>query len=877
MPEIGQSVSHYRILDKLGAGGMGEVYRAQDTNLNRQVAIKALPDLFSGDPERLARFEREAQLLASLNHPNIAMIFGMERVERELLLVMELVEGPTLAELLEKGPLPVEEALEIGRRIAEGLEAAHEKGIIHRDLKPANIKITPEGNVKILDFGLAKALTGEAEATSATQSPTITEAMTRPGVILGTAAYMSPEQARGATVDKRADIWAFGVVLFEMLTGQTCFTGDTIPDILAAVVRAEPDWTKLPDGTPPRVRDMLRKCLAKDRKQRLRDIGDARLELEAALAPGASITAGIQAALPQVRRTGASRFERSAWALLLIILVAATFFITRWAAREPAATVWKGSLLGGPAIAITPKLSPKDGTLAFQALEDGQFQIAIMTKDGDNWRVLTKDRDKGWIFQHSWAWDGNHIYYDRFTDGPRGIYKVSVMGGEERPVWPNAMSPEALPDGSLLGLHVIAGKNQVFQFWPDTGKTIEFPVEVSILGASRLRAFPDGLKAAVIGAMIGDGPQEKTHLLLLDLVTRSVRRLETGLPQGEENLKSLTISSDGAHILAVNAEGAYLYIIEVAINGSRPPRTIMGSTQRVSGLDMDGDGNLFVDQYEEPVDLLRVSPEQNTANWITQFPYAPTQNGSLLCLPGERVVLPLPGTKGVRLMLIDGRGERIPLAGASEWASLPVTRAGPGQIACLIGPEPSPTIALITTDTQMITRRIPFDKGHITSLASSPDGRTLYCAADNMVWKIPISGGEPGPMRAGKFISVDPLGQYMIVQTVEANKSSLIRVPLNGGQEREIPLDGPYGLESLAGIGPQSIRNGRMLVSLTSSDQYHNAAGMIDLATGHVTRWKIDYAGAIIQLAWTEDGKITAFAVGLKSSLWKFQPQTSKK
>ncbi|MBP1623945.1 MAG: serine/threonine protein kinase [Acidobacteria bacterium] len=172
MPQSGQSVAHYKILDKLGAGGMGEVYRAQDTNLNRQVAIKVLPDVFSGDPERLARFEREAQLLASLNHPNIAIIFGMERVEREILLVMELVGGPTLAERLEKGPLPVEEALEIGRHIAEGLEAAHEKGIIHRDLKPANIKIAPEGNVKILDFGLAKALTGEAEATSATQSPT---------------------------------------------------------------------------------------------------------------------------------------------------------------------------------------------------------------------------------------------------------------------------------------------------------------------------------------------------------------------------------------------------------------------------------------------------------------------------------------------------------------------------------------------------------------------------------------------------------------------------------------------------------------------------------------------------------------------------------
>jgi eukaryotic-like serine/threonine-protein kinase len=325
MPEIGQTITHYRIVQKLGAGGMGEVYRAQDTNLNRQVAIKVLPDLFSGDPERLARFEREAQLLASLNHPKIAMIFGLERVERELLLVMELVEGPTLAERLEKGPLPVEEALEIGRRIAEGIEAAHEKGIIHRDLKPANIKITPEGNVKILDFGLAKAMTGETEAVNASQSPTITAAMTRPGVILGTAAYMSPEQARGMMVDKRADIWAFGVVLFETLAGQTCFTGDTITDLLAAVVRAEPNWSKLPAGMPPRVRDLLRRCLTKDRKQRLRDIGDARLELEEVLAGEPANRLDAPVGNRSANAAGVSRREMGSWALAILALIAVTW------------------------------------------------------------------------------------------------------------------------------------------------------------------------------------------------------------------------------------------------------------------------------------------------------------------------------------------------------------------------------------------------------------------------------------------------------------------------------------------------------------------------------------------------------------------------
>ena len=220
---IGTSLSHYRITEKLGQGGMGEVYRAEDTKLSRQVAIKILPDEFFHDAEWLARFEREAKLLASLNHPNIAAIYGLEQADGKPFLVLELVEGQTLAERLHKGPLPIEEAIEVCRKIAEGLEAAHEKGVIHRDLKPANVKVTPEGKVKILDFGLAKAFYEQAAPVDPSRSPTITEQMTAPGVILGTAAYMSPEQAKGKAVDKRADIWAFGGVLYECLTGKRRF------------------------------------------------------------------------------------------------------------------------------------------------------------------------------------------------------------------------------------------------------------------------------------------------------------------------------------------------------------------------------------------------------------------------------------------------------------------------------------------------------------------------------------------------------------------------------------------------------------------------------------------------------------------------------
>ncbi|MDA2924229.1 protein kinase [Acidobacteria bacterium AH-259-L09] len=287
---LGKTISHYKILEKLGEGGMGKVYRAEDTSLGREVAIKVLPDLFAHDKERLARFEREAKLLASLNHPNIAAIYGFEEADGVRFLVLELVEGETLADRVAKGPLPVEEALEIGRQIAEGVEAAHEKGVIHRDLKPSNVKITPEGKVKVLDFGLAKALEGKVPVADISQSPTLTEGMTRAGVILGTAVYMSPEQARGKLVDKRTDIWAFGCVLYEILTGKKAFQGGTISDTIAAILKGVPDWEALPENTPWRIQDLLRRCLQKDPNRRLRDSGDAKIQIEEALTEPTTIS-----------------------------------------------------------------------------------------------------------------------------------------------------------------------------------------------------------------------------------------------------------------------------------------------------------------------------------------------------------------------------------------------------------------------------------------------------------------------------------------------------------------------------------------------------------------------------------------------------------
>jgi Tol biopolymer transport system component len=279
---IGQRIAHYRVQEKIGAGGMGEVYRAQDTRLCRDVALKVLPVLFARDAERMVRFEREAKVLASLNHPNIASIYGLEESNGTRALVMELVEGPTFAERIRQGRIPLEEVLTFAKQIADALEYAHERGIIHRDLKPSNVKLTPESQVKILDFGLAKALERETVEPELQDSPTLSGPGTQTGVLLGTAAYMSPEQARGKRVDRRADIWAFGCMLYEMLTGRAAFTGETTSDILASVIRAEPDWSSLPGSVPPRIRELMRRCLQKEAKQRLRDIGDARIVIEEA-------------------------------------------------------------------------------------------------------------------------------------------------------------------------------------------------------------------------------------------------------------------------------------------------------------------------------------------------------------------------------------------------------------------------------------------------------------------------------------------------------------------------------------------------------------------------------------------------------------------
>ena len=456
----GTRLGPYEILAPLGAGGMGEVYRARDARLGRDVAIKILPEAFAADVDRLARFEREAQVLASLNHPHIAHIHGLEESGHVRGLVLELVDGETLAERIAQGPLPLEEALEIARQIADALEAAHEKGIVHRDLKPANVKRTPEGSVKVLDFGLAKALKPDGSSPDVTSSPTMTAQSTQAGVVIGTAAYMSPEQARGKTVDKRTDVWAFGAVLFEMLTGKKAFGGETVSDTLAAVLKTDPDWDALPPDTPAGIRRILRRCLERDPRRRLHDIADARIEME----PG-ELAPTFEVAPPAA--------ARRAWPWLLAVLAAAGIAaLITWrlgSRRAPSS---------GPVVTNLARLtrdigrsdwpswSPDGDLLAYASDRTGNSEIYVRRGEGGQDVAITNDPSED--IQPAFSPDGAAVAFVSTRSSETGLIRIAgtygrnvrtyggdlwvvpALGGRARRLAANANSPAWRPDGSAI-------------------------------------------------------------------------------------------------------------------------------------------------------------------------------------------------------------------------------------------------------------------------------------------------------------------------------------------------------------------------------------------------------------------------------------------
>jgi eukaryotic-like serine/threonine-protein kinase len=457
---IGSSLGPYQVVEKLGAGGMGEVYRARDTQLNRDVAIKVLPQLFAADADRLARLQREAQTLASLNHPNIAQIYGIERSGATRALVMELIEGADLSTLIARGPLDVATGLDIARQIADALEAAHERGIVHRDLKPANVKVRDDGVVKVLDFGLAKLADQDSTPGFDPQdSPTFTsparlrqgcgEAGTEVGVVLGTAAYMAPEQAKGKPVDKRADVWAFGCVLFEMLTGHAPFAGETISDVIASILTAEPHWTRLPVETPASVRRLLRRCLEKDPKRRLRDIADARLELEAAGDRSDSESHVV------------TEGRRISWTAAAVLVVAAAalgvglaWIFPRAGDTKEIGRQYVVPRAGFSEFALTA-ISPDGRTIAFvPARERGPFELYLQSMDSLEPRLV--GTSAGTALEPFFSPDSRWLAY--FNDDY--LVKVPVAGGPPVNIMPSGsqrLTGAWGPDGSIVVASAVIG------------------------------------------------------------------------------------------------------------------------------------------------------------------------------------------------------------------------------------------------------------------------------------------------------------------------------------------------------------------------------------------------------------------------------------
>jgi eukaryotic-like serine/threonine-protein kinase len=450
----GTRLGAYEIGSALGAGGMGEVYRARDAKLNRDVALKVLPELFACDPDRLARFKREAQVLASLNHPNIAAIYGLEESNGVQALVLELVEGPTLADRVAQGPIPPDEALPMARQIAAALEAAHEQGIIHRDLKPANIKVRPDGAVKVLDFGLAKALEPvEVGRGDVTASPTITSpALTQIGMILGTAAYLSPEQVKGRPADKRSDVWAFGAVLYEMLSGQRAFKGEDISDTLAAVLRQTIDVTELPASTPAAVRRLVSRCLERDVKRRLRDIGEARIALEDPTRPAREDVEGMVAPTPP------RPVWRRAIPVLLSAIVAGTltgtavWYVSHQSLSQPQVARFLFPLPEGQAfVGATPRpviaLSPDGAQIAYAA----NTQLFLRSMSGlDVHAIPGTEHDQG-VSDPVFSPDGRSILFYAYDD--HTIKRIAVTGGPSVTIC-RADPPYGIswgPDGIVFG------------------------------------------------------------------------------------------------------------------------------------------------------------------------------------------------------------------------------------------------------------------------------------------------------------------------------------------------------------------------------------------------------------------------------------------
>ena len=748
---------------------MGEVYRAIDTNLKRSVAIKVLPASVAADAERLVRFQREAEVLGALNHPNIAAIYGLERSTATTALVMELIEGPTLADRIAQGALPIDESLPIARQIAEAVEAAHDQGIIHRDLKPANIKVRADGVAKVLDFGLAKAMEpSSAMASGNSMSPTVTTAaMTRSGVILGTAAYMSPEQARGKAADKRADVWAFGAVLFEMLTGKRAFPGEDITDTLVSVVSKEPDWRMLPAATPPGLRRLLARSLKKDPRTRLQAIGDARAQIEELLsAPSDETLAAPRVPTPWPR----SAWSRALpWILVASTLVFAVAAVLLWAP-------WRGASPGTTALRFTPFAFEQGGQSNPVWAPDGKaVAFSARQKDADPFQIYVRylDSPLATPITHfdvnaapiAWTATGRIVFHS--AQPPAGLWSVSPVGGEPEPF--QAMAGQIGPateastasvsrDGSALAwLH--RGDDGLVGVWissppgsaPKRYEPAPFAARLSV-GSPTVKFSPDGTRILLVRDA---GAGEEAWLMPYPVnAADPPHRILQGLPLGRTTFSWMP---NNRHVVVSASRGMappQLYMADT-VSGAFAVLSSGTTPQRSPAVSPDGSKLVFV---EAPTDFDIVSMDLATA-----------------------AVAPLIATT---------RNENQPAWAARESAMVYVTdRTGVSEIwSHKPGQQDRPLVSAADFP--------PDTTVSLTTPVLSPEAtRVIYMRLEvsgpGLLWISAVDGGSPVRLvnssaqreRAGSW---SPDGKWFVYFDEEGDRWSLNKVKTTGKAEAQV-------------------------------------------------------------------------------------------
>ena len=858
----GTRLGPYEILSPLGAGGMGEVYKAKDTRLDRSVAVKVLPQLLATDREALSRFEREAKAVAALNHPNILSLHDFGKEGDTAFAVTELLEGESLRQRLDNGPIPRRRAVEYAIQIAKGLAAAHEKGIVHRDLKPENLFVTKDGRVKILDFGLAKVVVRETTQTSAP-----TTAGTEPGTVMGTVGYMSPEQVLGRDVDERTDLFSFGAVLFEMLTGERAFRRNSAVETMNAILKDEPPEPALTaKRISPALDRILRHCLEKSPESRFHSAGDLAFALES-IGDASSSSAALAPGIATHRR----RRALPLWpALAGAVAIAAIALVAGRRLGDASESTWTGTLLGGPEIAMEPRISPDGHTLAFLAMVNDMTQIAVMKPQSGNWQVLTHKTGAGYVGSIAWSPDGNRIFFDRTAEVPMGIFSVPVLGGDEQMVLENAEAPVPLPDGTLLVIKPNAQRAlQLFRFWPESGRLRELPLIFDVTYWVQLGAFPDGREAVAFARSTQAGTETKSpHIYAVNPDSGTVRRIETGL--SDESTTALVPTPDNASVLVAMTAGDLTRVVRVPRRGGRSSRPLLTLTESIHEVDCAADGTVYVEALKFRRIISSLPPGGGRA---TRLFAAPADAGEFVAsLSDGRIVLGRKTAGRNRVMAVQPGKDPASIITTAEETSPPVTRVGSDKVAFLLGAEPRRTIGVASLASGRIERRIPFDKGPIGSLDASPDGRTIYCGAGNSIWAI-TPAGDARRICSGESAAAEPDGKNLLVKVLEVPKSRLLRVPLDGSAPREIGLNGPFHL-TFDPLNSQELSgDGRLLVPLASLDDWFFVPGMIDLSTGRMTRIATDSLGDVHGMAWAPDGQVVAEANELRSSIWKFTPE----